>query len=284
MAWVATEYLRGYFLTGFPWVPLGNSQVTVLPVAQLASVLGVYGLSALVAYVNATLAYSLVTSGTTASGRRRECGRRAVCRRRVGCLAHRGRLAHPRGDADTRRSHPRQHRAGGQVESCPGATHLYDLHRDDARRGPPRRASTSSGRNRPRRSPSRIRSPIPRATPCCASSRARCACRFCSAAIRSYGVSRSSPRSSTTPPFNSTPTARRSRSIARFTSSRSANSFRSSGGLPLPRRSFSGSCRSRPAPARSCCRSDRIAPARRSVTRSCFRSWRATPSPRAASC
>jgi apolipoprotein N-acyltransferase len=65
MTWVATEYFRGYFLTGFPWVPLGNSQVTVLPVAQLASVLGVYGLSALVAYVNATLAYALVTSGPT---------------------------------------------------------------------------------------------------------------------------------------------------------------------------------------------------------------------------
>ncbi len=64
MAWVATEYLRGYSSGGFPWVPLGNSQVTVLPVAQLASVLGVYGLSALVAYINATLAYSLVTSGT----------------------------------------------------------------------------------------------------------------------------------------------------------------------------------------------------------------------------
>ena len=63
MAWIATEYLRGYFLTGFPWVPLGNSQVTVLPVAQLASVLGVYGLSALVAYISATLAYALVTSG-----------------------------------------------------------------------------------------------------------------------------------------------------------------------------------------------------------------------------
>jgi apolipoprotein N-acyltransferase len=64
MAWVATEYLRGYLFTGFPWVPLGNSQVTVLPVAQLASVLGVYGLSALVAYINATLAFALVTSGT----------------------------------------------------------------------------------------------------------------------------------------------------------------------------------------------------------------------------
>jgi apolipoprotein N-acyltransferase len=64
MAWIATEYVRGHLLTGFPWVPLGNSQVTVLPVAQLASLLGVYGVSALVAYINATLAYSLVTSGT----------------------------------------------------------------------------------------------------------------------------------------------------------------------------------------------------------------------------
>jgi apolipoprotein N-acyltransferase len=65
IAWVATEFARGYVFGGFPWVPLGNSQVTVLPVAQLASVLGVYGLSALVAYVNATLAFALLTSGRT---------------------------------------------------------------------------------------------------------------------------------------------------------------------------------------------------------------------------
>ena len=32
---------------GFPWVLLGYSQVTVLPVAQAASIVGVYGLSAL---------------------------------------------------------------------------------------------------------------------------------------------------------------------------------------------------------------------------------------------
>ena len=55
-AWVATEFFRGYLFGGFPWVPLGNSQVTVLPVAQLASLLGVYGLSALVAFVNAAIA------------------------------------------------------------------------------------------------------------------------------------------------------------------------------------------------------------------------------------
>ena len=62
-AWVATEFLRGYVFGGFPWVPLGNSQVTVLPVAQLASVTGVYGLSALVAFVNAGIAYAMLTGG-----------------------------------------------------------------------------------------------------------------------------------------------------------------------------------------------------------------------------
>lgn len=62
-AWVATEFLRGSLFGGFPWVPLGNSQVTVLPAAQLASVLGVYGLSALVAFVNASLAYAAVVTG-----------------------------------------------------------------------------------------------------------------------------------------------------------------------------------------------------------------------------
>jgi len=62
-AWVATEFLRGYLFGGFPWVPLGNSQVTVLAVAQLASVLGVYGLTTLVAFVNAAIAYSMLTGG-----------------------------------------------------------------------------------------------------------------------------------------------------------------------------------------------------------------------------
>src|SRR5688572_701261 len=64
-AWVATEFFRGYLFGGFPWVPLGNSQVTVLPIVQIASLLGVYGVSALVAFVNAAIAYALVTTGRT---------------------------------------------------------------------------------------------------------------------------------------------------------------------------------------------------------------------------
>ena len=57
--WVSTELGRTYLLTGFPWVLLGYSQVSVLPVAQTASLVGVYGLSALVAAVSAAVAYAL---------------------------------------------------------------------------------------------------------------------------------------------------------------------------------------------------------------------------------
>ena len=57
LVWVATELGRTYLLTGFPWVLLGYSQTTVLPVAQVASLFGVYGLSALVAFVSAAVAF-----------------------------------------------------------------------------------------------------------------------------------------------------------------------------------------------------------------------------------
>jgi apolipoprotein N-acyltransferase len=63
-AWVATEYWRGtYIMGGFPWVPLGNSQVEMLPVAQVASVFGVYGISAVVALVNVLIACALIAAG-----------------------------------------------------------------------------------------------------------------------------------------------------------------------------------------------------------------------------
>src|SRR5207247_3095820 len=58
--WVATEMARTYAPLDFPWELLGYSQATVLPIAQLASVVGVYGLSALVASVSAAAAYALL--------------------------------------------------------------------------------------------------------------------------------------------------------------------------------------------------------------------------------
>lgn len=47
--WVLLEWLRGWILTGFPWLSLGYSQID-LPSAGLATALGVYGLSWLVAF------------------------------------------------------------------------------------------------------------------------------------------------------------------------------------------------------------------------------------------
>ena len=54
--WAATELGRTHLLTGFPWVLLGYSQARVLPIAQLASLFGVYGVSMLVVAVNVALA------------------------------------------------------------------------------------------------------------------------------------------------------------------------------------------------------------------------------------
>jgi apolipoprotein N-acyltransferase len=61
--WVTTELGRTYLWDGFPWALLGYSQVTVLPVAQLASLVGVFGLSALVAGVGGAAAYLVVAAG-----------------------------------------------------------------------------------------------------------------------------------------------------------------------------------------------------------------------------
>ena len=57
--WAATELGRTHLFGGFPWVLLGYSQTPVLPVAQLASLFGVYGVSMLVAAVSAALALAL---------------------------------------------------------------------------------------------------------------------------------------------------------------------------------------------------------------------------------
>ena len=54
--WVALEWLRTYLFSGLPWALLGYSQYRWLPVIQIADHTGVYGVSFLVALVNAALA------------------------------------------------------------------------------------------------------------------------------------------------------------------------------------------------------------------------------------
>ena len=54
--WVASEWARATVGGGFPWGVLGSSQASVLPIVQLASVTGVFGLSALIALVSTAAA------------------------------------------------------------------------------------------------------------------------------------------------------------------------------------------------------------------------------------
>jgi apolipoprotein N-acyltransferase len=55
LLWVALEYLRSFFLTGFPWANLSYTQYLNTPFIQMADITGSYGLSLVILLVNATL-------------------------------------------------------------------------------------------------------------------------------------------------------------------------------------------------------------------------------------
>lgn len=57
-AWALCEWLRGWLLTGFPWLATGYSQSPPSPLAGYAALLGVYGIGLLVAALAALLAFS----------------------------------------------------------------------------------------------------------------------------------------------------------------------------------------------------------------------------------
>ena len=61
--WVTTELGRQYLWDGFPWTLLGYSQVTALPVVQIASITGVYGVSGLLAGTSAAAAFVIAARG-----------------------------------------------------------------------------------------------------------------------------------------------------------------------------------------------------------------------------
>lgn len=55
--WVLLEYLRSHLFTGLPWVLLGYSQYSNLPVIQIADITGAWGISFLVMMVNVLIYY-----------------------------------------------------------------------------------------------------------------------------------------------------------------------------------------------------------------------------------
>ncbi len=61
-AWVVAEWVRGWFFTGFPWLQLGYSQVDT-PLAGLAPVIGVLGISWVVALTAGVLLLVLMEGG-----------------------------------------------------------------------------------------------------------------------------------------------------------------------------------------------------------------------------
>jgi apolipoprotein N-acyltransferase len=59
--WIASEYTRSWFLTGFPWENFGYSQFQILPIIQIADITGVYGISFILVLVNGAV-FSLLDS------------------------------------------------------------------------------------------------------------------------------------------------------------------------------------------------------------------------------
>ena len=53
--WVGLEYIRSFFLSGFPWELIGYSQFKMLQILQISDIFGVYGVSFLVVLSNATI-------------------------------------------------------------------------------------------------------------------------------------------------------------------------------------------------------------------------------------
>jgi len=62
--WVTLEWLRSFFFIGFPWVKLGYSQYPHLNLMQVAEFTGIYGVSALVIFVNLVIFTLLFSSSS----------------------------------------------------------------------------------------------------------------------------------------------------------------------------------------------------------------------------
>lgn len=94
LCWFIAEWLRGLLFTGFPWNPVGAMWGAVLPVAQVAGVLGVYGLSAVT-----VLSAALVAAALPAASMARRFGFAGAGAALIGLSALYGWTVIPRGPA-----------------------------------------------------------------------------------------------------------------------------------------------------------------------------------------
>jgi len=62
LVWVLLEYIRGFFMSGFPWSFLAHSQHNFLPFIQVVSITGTYFISFLIVAINAIF-YALWRKG-----------------------------------------------------------------------------------------------------------------------------------------------------------------------------------------------------------------------------
>lgn len=60
-AWVVLEWAQSWIISGFPWELLGYSQYRYLPLIQMASVTGIYGISFLIVLVNGGLSQTVIS-------------------------------------------------------------------------------------------------------------------------------------------------------------------------------------------------------------------------------
>ncbi len=59
--WVANEMVTSRFLTGFPWMPVGLTQSSMLPLIQISSLTGIYGVSFIVLWFSVSALASLLS-------------------------------------------------------------------------------------------------------------------------------------------------------------------------------------------------------------------------------
>jgi apolipoprotein N-acyltransferase len=60
LSWTGCEALRSYIISGLPWASLGYTQWKILPVIQIASFVGMYGVTFLIGMVNGIVAVFLI--------------------------------------------------------------------------------------------------------------------------------------------------------------------------------------------------------------------------------